>query len=174
MKNLIIVNLIMINSVQAAGGDNHVSALIYPAINFAVFLMAIIYFTKSKLDISFKNKYKKIMNDSERAANKEKESKAMLDMFQKKIENLEKEIKSIKKESVTKIKEFNQSFLDEISSKSEQIKENSVKQVENEKQNKIKSIHESFMDKIIDNTKMTINTESKVSKKTTEKLIREL
>ena len=32
MKNLIIVNLIMINSVQAAGGDNHVSALIYPAI----------------------------------------------------------------------------------------------------------------------------------------------
>ena len=160
----------------AAGGSSHgsVSDLLFPAINFFALLCGLIYLIRKPMAEMFTNNAKEVTNLYEYAEKKDKEAKIKLEMFQKKMENLEGEKNKIVKNAEQEANGFIEMSKNESGEYLDRLARDSKAKVQFEKNSLENEIRESLVNEVIGKAKEKISSNNDLTKKATEKLIAQI
>ncbi len=168
-----IIFTIASNSILAAGGASQgsVSDLLFPAINFFALLFGLIYLMRKPMTEMFNNNAKQVTNLFEYAEKKDKEARIKLEIFEKKMDNLEGEKNKIIKNAENETK----SFIEESKAGSveylNRLSQDSKAKVQYEKETLENEIKESLVDEVISKAKEKIAASGQLSAKATGQLI---
>lgn len=177
MKYLIaLISMITTSRLLAAGGGSHgsVSDLLFPAINFFALLGGLIYLMRKPMAEMFTNNAKEVTNLFEYAEKKDKEAKIKLEMFQKKMENLDGEKNKIIKNAENEASAFIESSKNESGEYLKRLAEDSKAKVQYEKSSLEDEIRESLVNEVINKAKEKISSDKELTNKATKKLISQI
>jgi F-type H+-transporting ATPase subunit b len=177
MKYLIaLILLVTTSQVLAAGGGSHgsVGDLLFPAINFFALLAGLIYLMRKPMAEMFTNNAKEVTNLFEYAEKKDKEAKIKLEMFQKKMENLDGEKNKIIKNAENEASAFIESSKNESGEYLKRLAEDSKAKVQYEKSSLEDEIRESLVNEVINKAKEKISSDKELTNKATKKLISQI
>lgn len=172
-----ILFFILLNNVYAAGnntGHGHMTDLIPPAINFVVLVSFLVFKLKKPLSNMFTKKAELISETLERANVKSKEANMMLEAQQKKIGNLENEIKVIENQTKTDISNFKAQSKEETVIKAQKIKQDAIAKIEAEKKSLFQNLNMKLIDTIIAKTKADIKGNVKTKLNVNKKISQEI
>jgi F0F1-type ATP synthase membrane subunit b/b' len=166
---IFVISLLPLYSYSA--GDGHHSSpmdLIPPVVNVSILVGFLVYKLKKPLNDHFKSKAQSIKESVERASIKTKEAEMLLDMNQKKLANIENEIKEIHKFAEDDVLSFSKTYAKEIEIKSEKLKVESVNTLDTEKKAMLNKLSEDLLDEVIAKTKQRVKKDNNLNKQATD------
>ncbi|MCF8058081.1 MAG: hypothetical protein K9K67_02200 [Bacteriovoracaceae bacterium] len=177
MKCLITLLVLLVTKITfAAGGGAHgsVTDLLYPAVNFFILFFALLFLLKKPLREMFDKNAEDVTNLYEYADKRDKEAKIKLEMFQKKIENLESEKKKIIQNAEKEANDFVQRTKLESEEYLKRLERDSESKVLHEKSSLENRLKEDLVTEVIEKAKEKIKNDSGLNKKATNKLISQI
>lgn len=172
MKFLVL--LILSGSAIASGdNENHGSPTDLIAAFFNVFLLAglLIWKLKGVFKKHFEEKSKTVSEVMERANVKAKEAQMMLDMQNKKIQNLEQEIAQLHSETENDISKFRSEYSKEVQDRITKLKNDAAIKIESEKQELANELNETLIDTVIAKAKQVLKNEKSLNEKATANIL---
>jgi F0F1-type ATP synthase membrane subunit b/b' len=156
--NSLIVFITINNTAFAAGGSGHGSAsdLIWPFINVTVLAGILLYILIPKMKVHFLAKSTDVTSIMERANVKAKEAQMLMDVQNKKLNNLDSEISEINKDGENEISNFKSGYAKEVETRISKLKEDAAKKIETEKQDLANNLNEELLDAVIASAKSKI------------------
>lgn len=159
-----------------AAGDGHGSAadLIAPAVNVILLAGFLVWKLKKPLHDLFVNKSEEISNTLERASLKSKEAEIMLQNEEKKMANLENELKKIGQQAEADILSFEKNLAKELEEKSHKLKTDANLKIQADKKAVLDQLNAELLDQVINQAKSTIKDNKEYQTKASSKLIQGL
>ena len=182
MIKLLVTILITIDSALASESSGHnthhepsIKDLLFPFINFIV-LFAPLWFLvlKGKLAVLFEKNAKDIEELYNVSEEKIKEANIKLEMYEKKMSNLDAELAKVKAESEKEAASYAQSSQAELAEKMNRLAEDYVAKTEYERKSLINQMVESFFESVLDKTKADIKKDKNMQSKATSKLLSQI
>lgn len=160
----------------AAHGAHHSSPtdLIAPAINVAILFGVLIWKLKGPMRDAFVAKSTEVANTLERASLKSKEAKMMLEGEERKMANLQNEIKTIHAQSETDVVTFEKNLSKETEEKSQKLKVDANSKIQADKKAMLDELNNELLNQVIQKTKTTIKTNKDYQSKVSTKLLQGL
>jgi len=177
MKIINILLLVLLSqNILAAGDGSHgsVSDLLFPAINFSALIFGLIYLMRKPMAEMFNNNAKQVSDLFEYAEQKDKEAKIKLEMFQKKMDNLDGERNKIIKNAEKEAQAFIETSKSESTEYLDRLARDSKAKVQYEKNSLENEIRESLVNEVITKAKAKISSDKDLSNKATKKLISQI
>lgn len=166
-----------ITKAYAAGGghgESHITDLIAPAINVGILLGVLAWKLKGPLADHFANKSKEVANTLERANLKSKEAQIMLEGEERKMNNLQNEIKSIQQQSETDVLVYEKNLSKETEDKTHKLKADANSKIQADKKALMDELNAELLNQVITKTKSTIKTNKDYQNKVSTKLLQGL
>ncbi len=177
MKTFVtLLTLFVADMALAAGGAAHgsVTDLVYPAVNFFALFFFLIFMLKKPLREMFDKKADDVTNLYEFADKRDKEAKIKLEMFQKKMNNLESEKNKIEKNAEKEAKEFVTRAQQESEEYLKRLDRDSESKINHERTSLENQLKEDLVSEVIEKAKNKISNDKELNKKATSKLISEI
>lgn len=172
---LIILALLNTASVYAAGkGGGSIADLGWPAVNFVILLSGLLYAVKKPLREMFDKNAEDVTNLYEYADKRDKEAKIKLEMYQKKMENLEGEKAKIVKNAEDEAQAFIKRAEQESHEYLQRLERDSESKILHEKKTLEDKLKEDLVSEVIEKAKAKISGDSELNKKATHKLISQI
>lgn len=158
------------------GGEHHghVTDLIAPVVNVVVLVGFLVWKLKKPLGDMFTKQAEEISNTLERASLKSKEAEVMLKSQEKKMSNLENEIKEINRATENEIKNFEKTYAREIEEKSFKLKIDATAKIEAERKAITDELHATLLDEVINKAKSTIRGNKDYQAKASSRMLGEM
>jgi F0F1-type ATP synthase membrane subunit b/b' len=174
--NILIILTITTGTTFAAGGSGHGSPsdLISSFVNVALLCAGLLYILIPKMKEHFSAKSTDVTNIIERANIKAKEAKMLMDVQQKKMDNLDSEIAEIKKDGEAEVSNFKSAYSQEVEMRISKLKEDAAMKIETEKQDLANSLNEELLDAVIASAKTKIKADKNLSTEATSKMLKGL
>lgn len=168
-----------ISNAFAAGGGAHgehasITSLIAPAINVGILLGVLAWKLKGPLQAYFANQSKEVANTLERANLKSKEAQIMLEGEERKMANLQNEIKSIHQQAETDVLVYEKNLSKETEDKTHKLKADANSKIQADKKAMIDELNAELLNQVIAKTKSTIKTNKEYQNKVSNKLLQGL
>ena len=144
------------NTFAAGEGQGHVSDLLFPAINFAILAIFLIVKCRRPLAEVFAKNSKEVRELYDIAEKKDKESQIRLEIYQKKIADIEEEKRRHREETEKNIRLFQKKIDDETTKASKRMDREGVERIENEKKMIIQALNESLVDEVVRKTRENV------------------
>lgn len=158
------------------GGGHHgsVTDLVAPAVNVAILVGFLVWKLKTPLHNFFVTKSEDVSNTLERASLKSKEAHMMLENEQRKMGNLQAELKTISQQSENDVMSFEKNLSREVEDKTHKLKSDANAKIQAEKKGMIDSLNAELLDQVIKEAKTTIKSNKEYQSKASTKLIQGL
>jgi F0F1-type ATP synthase membrane subunit b/b' len=156
------------------GGHGSVADLVAPAFNVIVLAGFLVWKLKGPLKDHFNAKSEEVANTLERASLKSKEAQLMLENQQRKMANLENEVKAIHGQSETDVLLFEKNMSKELEDKSHKLKLDANNKIQADKKAMLDELNNQLLDEVITKTKSTIKTNKDYQSKVSTKLLQGL
>lgn len=164
-----------ISKVYAAGGGHgSVTDLIAPAVNVGILLGVLAWKLKGPLKNYFTNKSQEVANTLERASLKSKEAQMMLEGEERKMANLQNELKSIHSSSENDVLTFEKNLSKETEDKTHKLKADANSKIQADKKAVMDELNAELLNQVISKTKTTIKTNKDYQNKVSTKLLQGL
>jgi F-type H+-transporting ATPase subunit b len=174
-KSFVVLNLLFSSMAFAAGkGGGSIADLGWPALNFIILLSGLLYFVKKPLREMFDKNAEDVTNLYEYADKRDKEAKIKLEMYQKKMENLEGEKAKIVKNAEEEAKAFIKKAEQESQEYLQRLERDSDSKILHEKKTLEDQLKEDLVTEVIAKAKSKISGDSDLNKKATNKLISQI
>ena len=143
---------------ESGGGAHHgsVTDLLAPLVNVLVLAGFLVWKLKKPMSDMFTKQADEISNMLERASLKSKEAEVMLQSQEKRMANLESEVKEISRSTENEIKTFEKNYAREVEEKSYKLKTDATAKIEAERKAITDELHATLLDEVISKTKSTI------------------
>lgn len=169
----------LFSAVAFAAGDGghhagHVTDLLAPVVNVLVLAGFLVWKLKKPLSDMFKKQAEDISNMLERASLKSKEAEVMLQSQERKMANLDSELKEIVRSTETEIKNFERTYTKEIEDKSFKLKTDATAKIEAERKAITDELHSALLDAVINKTKSTIRGNKDYQTKASSRMLGEI
>lgn len=164
-------------SVLAAGnggGHGSVTDLIWPAVNFSLLVGGIIVWQKNNIKEMFDKNAEDVKNLFEYAEKKDKEANIKLEMFKKKMDNLESEKNKIKENAEKEAKDFISNAEKEAQEYIARLERDTDSKIKHEKTSLENSLKEDLVNAVISEAKNKISSNKDLNNKATNKLISQI
>lgn len=161
----------------AHGGEHHapgITSLIAPAVNVAILLGVLVWKLKGPLKDYFVGQAKDVANTIERASLKSKEAQIMLEGEERKMSNLQNEIKNIHSQSETDVLVYEKNLSKETEEKAHKLKADANMKIQADKKAMIDELNTELLNQVITKTKTTIKTNKDYQNKVSNKLLQGL
>lgn len=158
----------------AGGGHGSVTDLIAPAINVGILLGVLAWKLKDPLKNYFVNKSQEVANTLERASLKSKEAQMMLEGEERKMSNLQNELKSIHSSSENDVLTFEKNLSKETEDKTHKLKADANSKIQADKKAVMDELNAELLNQVISKTKKTIKTNKDYQNKVSSKLLQGL
>jgi F0F1-type ATP synthase membrane subunit b/b' len=170
MKMILV--LITIQNAMAAGDGHHAdaSSLLYPAINFIIFVSLLGWFLFPVLKKTFSEKHQKIKSASEQAQNKLEEAQKKLATAEKKLQGLAAELEKIKKEAQSDFVQFTKNMEKEAVEREEKLSIDAKSKVENERATLYYHLSNEIVNKVVSTAKEEVKGNAGVKKEINQRL----
>lgn len=167
--------LFFIVNTAFAAGSGHVTDLIYPGINFVI-LFGFLWFWKLKgaLNSLFENNAKEIEELYNSSEEKIKEATLKLDMYEKKMSNLDHECTKVVADSESELKQFQTQAQSQTEQKIKKLEEEYVVRAEYERKNMIKEVVANFFNDVLEKTRSDIKKDKNTQAKASSKLLSQI
>jgi F-type H+-transporting ATPase subunit b len=167
--------ILIITPVLAAGkGGGSVADLAWPALNFVILLTGLLYFVKKPMRQMFDKNAEDVSNLFEYADKRDKEAKIKLEMYQKKMENLDGEKAKIVKNAETEAQEYIKKAQEESKAYLERMERDAESRIQHEKETLQNKLTEDLVNEVINKAKSKITSDADLNKKATNKLISQI
>jgi F0F1-type ATP synthase membrane subunit b/b' len=157
-----------------AGSGHGPSTLIAPAVNVIILIGFLIYKTKKPLSEYFGNQASTITQTLDRANLKSKEAQVLLENQERKLNNLNNEIKEINSKTEQDLKTFENSYQLEINAKISKLKSDAVFKMESDKKQIANELNTKIINQIISRTKTKIAGSEDIRKKASANVMKGL
>lgn len=177
MKRLSVLFLsILTVEILAAGDGGHgsVKDLLWPAINFLILVGGIVVWQKNNLKEMFDKNADDVKDLFEYAEKKDKEANIKLDMYKKKMENLESEKNKIHQNAEKEAQDFIQKAENEAKEYISRLERDSENKILHEKTSLENSLKEDLVSSVISEAKKKIASDKDLNNKATNKLISQI
>ena len=161
-------------SSSGAQGHGSITDLLWPAINVAILVGVLVWKLKKPLGDHFRTKSDEVANTLERANLKSKEAQLMLDSQQRRMTNLDNEIKTIHQQTETEILAFEKKLSKEMEEKTLKLKTDANSKIQADKKQVMDDLNAELLDQVIKKTKNTIKTNKDYQSKVSSKLLQGL
>lgn len=155
-----------------SGGD--ISDLLYPAINFTILLVCLTLALKNPLKVMFLQNAEKIQDLYEYAEKRDKEANIKLDMFKKKMNNLEVEKSKIIQNAEKETSDFLEKTLRESEDYLKRLERDTNKKLQFERYSLENQMKEDLVNEVIIAAKSKLNSDKGLSSKATNKMISQI
>lgn len=172
-----LILLVTVEASFAAGNGGHggsVMDLSYPAINFFLLFAGLVFALKKPLREMFNKNAEDIQNLYEYAEKRDKEANIKLEMFQKKMENLEAEKNKIVKSAEREADDFLMRSEQESKDYLQRLERDSANKIEHERTSLENQLKEELVSEVIRKAKSKITEDKELGKKATSKLISQI
>jgi F0F1-type ATP synthase membrane subunit b/b' len=161
---------------EHGGSAHHGSAtdLIAPAVNVAILVGFLVWKLKKPLADSFTKKADEVTNTLERASLKSKEAQMMLENEQRKISNLNNEVKNLTEQSESDVKGYEKNLSKETEEKIQKLKTDATSKIAADKKAIMDELNTDLLNQVIAKTKTTIKTNKDYQSKASTKLLQGL
>ena len=156
------------------GGHGSPADLIAPAVNVVILFGVLIWATKDKLKAYFDTNAAEVANTLERADIKAKEAAQMLETQQRKMSNLETEVKNIHGQAETDVMVYEKNLLKETEEKIGKMKIDANSKVAADKKSMIDELNAELLEKVVSKTKATIKNNKEYQSKVSNKMLQGL
>lgn len=170
-------SLVFVSTAFAAGDGGHhghASDLLAPVVNVVVLVGFLVWKLKAPLSSMFTKQAEEISNTLERASLKSKEAEVMLQSQEKKMANLDNEIKEINRSTENEIKNFEKAYAREVEEKSFKLKTDATAKIEAERKAITDELHATLLDEVINKTKSTIRGNKDYQAKASSRMLGEI
>ncbi len=153
------VIFLITGDVHAAGNGGHhghLSDLIAPLVNVVVLGAFLVWKLKGPLSAHFTKQAEEVTNTLERASLKSKEAEVMLAAQEKKIANLDNEVKEILRGSENEVRNFEKQAAREAEEKTFKLKTDATAKIEAERKAMKGELHAALLDEVVAKAKTTI------------------
>lgn len=158
----------------AGGGHGSLVDLIAPAVNVGILLGVLGWKLKDPLKNYFANKSQEVANTLERASLKSKEAQMMLEGEERKMANLQNELKAIHSSSETDVLTFEKNLSKETEEKTHKLKADANSKIQADKKAVMDELNAELLNQVIAKTKKTIKTNKDYQNKVSTKLLQGL
>ena len=158
----------------AGGGHGSLSDLIAPAINVGILLGVLFWKLKGPLRDHFVSKSNEVSNTLERASLKSKEAQMMLENEERKLANLNNEIKAINHQSETDVMVFEKNISKDTEEKTHKLKADANSKIMADKKAVMDELNTELLNQVIAKTKTTIKSNKDYQNKVSTKLMQGL
>lgn len=171
-----LIPALFVTSTFAAGNGGHgsVADLAWPAVNFVILLTGLLYVIKKPMREMFDKNAEDVTNLFEYADKRDKEAKIKLEMYQKKMENLESEKSKIIKNAENEAQNFLNKTEEESKAYLERMERDAESKIQHEKETLQNKLTEDLVTEVINKAKAKISSDSELNKKATNKLISQI
>lgn len=161
---------------NSEGGGHHGSAadLIAPAVNVAILIGILVWKLKTPLRNYFVTMSENVSNTLERASNKSKEAQVMLENEQRKLMNLENEVKNIKQQSANDVATYEKNLARETEEKTHKLKADAQTKIQADKKAIMDDLNAELLNQVIAKTKTTIKGNKDYQSRVSNKLLQGL
>ena len=164
-----------ITKAYAAGGvGGSITDLIAPTINVGILLGVLVWKLKGPLRNHFNSKSEEVSNTLERANLKSREAQIMLEGEERKLSNLDNEIKSIHQNSDNDVLTYEKKMSKETEDKTHKLKSDATLKIQADKKAIMDELNAELLNQVISKTKTTIKTNKDYQNKVSSKLIQGL
>lgn len=169
----LILGLSFFGDATASEGAHHghVSDLLAPIVNVVILAGFLVWKLRNPLREYFKKQALEITNTLERASLKSKEAEVMLYAQEKKMANIDFEMKEIMRGTDNEIKHFEKQYAREIDDKSFKLKTDATLKIEAERKAITEELHATLLDAVIRKTKETIKGNKDYQAKASAKML---
>lgn len=173
---IILISLMVTGTALAGGKGGHgsITDLIPPAVNFFILVTFLVIKLKAPIRNLFIKKAEAISETLERANVKSKEAQVMLETQQKKLSNLDNEIKTINEDAEKEIATFNTSYADEMTVRAQKLKQDAAAKIEAERKALFEKVNSKLIDNIIAKASSTLKTNNDLRSKINKKITQEI
>jgi F0F1-type ATP synthase membrane subunit b/b' len=170
------ITLGLASKAWGAGDGSHGSLgdLIAPAVNVFVLFALLIWATKNKLKNYFDKRADEVANTVERANIKSKEAQMMLETQQRKMANLETEMKTIHQQADTDVMVYEKNLSKETEDKITKLKTDANSKVQADKKLIMDELNAELLEQVIAQTKTTIKNNKDYQSKVSTKMLQGL
>lgn len=160
MNKFLLISTILISQITLAAGGGHgsVKDLIYPLINFIVFLAILVWAVKPKMQLGFNKANQEVQEVMERANKKSQESAVLLAEQEGKLANLDSEVKKLFASIDERKQVFEKAYEQETEEKISKLEEDATKKIETERKQQIDKISGELLNQVITQAKEKIRT----------------
>lgn len=156
------------------GGHGNIADLIPPAVNFFILVTFLVIKLKAPIRNMFIKKAEAISETLERANVKSKEAQVMLETQQKKLSNLDNEIKVINEDAEKEIRAFNTQYSEEVTVRAQKLKQDAASKIEAERKALFERVNSKLIDNIITKASSTLKTNNDLRSKINKKITQEI
>lgn len=156
------------------GADSGIASLKWPAINFALLFGFILWKIRVPLKNYFMENHQATKQLYHLARERDKEAKIKLEMYQKKMDEVDVDCEKILEQGKASVESFSHNYRQELTHKKERFKteeEQKIKQHQLQAQQKLKEI---LVSNIIAKVEEKIRSEGKLKGQVTKKLLSQL
>lgn len=158
----------------SGGGHGSLTDLIAPAINVGILLGVLFWKLKGPLKEHFISKSNEVSNTLERASLKSKEAQMMLENEERKLANLNNEIKAINHQSETDVMVFEKNTSKDTEDKTHKLKADANSKIMADKKAVMDELNTELLNQVIAKTKTTIKSNKDYQNKVSTKLMQGL
>ena len=178
MKNVFLFVSILVYSgvclASESAGHGSITDLIAPAINVVLLGGFLLLKIRKPLKNFFEDKSKKVSQLLDRAEVKSKEAQVMLEMYQKKMKEISKDIDEIYKEREDEVAVFAKNHREEVQNRVEQLKAETLQVIEAEKNTLVTKVNKALLDDVLNKAKNIIASNSQYKKSVTKRLLEDM
>ena len=173
MKFLFLILLSGASYASHSEGAHHTSPMdLIPAF-FNIFLLGgfLVWKLKGGAKKYFEDKATSISGILDRANVKAKEAQMMMEMQQKKIDNLEGEITKINSDIESQISSFKTNYNSDVQNRIEKLKVDASMKIESEKNELTNELNKTLIDSVISKTKEKLKNNKELNNQATAKIL---
>jgi len=156
------------------GGHGSITDLIAPTVNVVILFGVLIWATKDKLKAYFDLNAEEVANTLQRADIKAKEAAMMLETQQRKMANLEGDVKNIHGQADTDVTIYEKNLLKETEDKIGKMKIDANSKVAADKKLMIDELNAELLEKVVSKAKATIKNNKEYQSKVSNKMLQGL
>lgn len=166
--------LLLVSSHVLAAGSGSITDLKFPAINFVILFGFIIFKIRKPLAEGFTKNSKDVEQLFNHAEERDKEAQIKLDVFRKKIQEIDSVTGRIHEEARQDLEKFKTTLKHEMEEKLKKLEKDSADKLEYEKSSLVKGLEEELLNKVVALAKGKISTDKQTQDRVTEKLLGKL
>lgn len=151
-----------------------IADLAWPAVNFVVLVVGLIYILRKPLSEGFTKKSSEVEKLINYAQEKDKEAQIKLDMYEKKLASLDSQQQKINQEMNEDFEKFKQTLMLETENEKTRLQRDIENKFESEKKKLLSQINSELLDNVINEAKKQIAGNGEFKKKATEKMLSSL
>lgn len=174
MRILLFFFVVTGNAIAAGDGHGHASDLIPSFVNLGLLLTFLGWKLKQPAKEYFEKKSSNISEVLERANVKSKEAGMMLQMQQKKIDGMDKEISKIFEDVKTSISSFKDAYSNDVNERIKKLKDDAAQKIEAEKKQMMDQVNSLLLDEVIVKTKSIIKNDNNINSNVTKNILQDL